>query len=228
LEPPATELPRERDMQHAPHAHRAGRTVALLALPVLTLVTSAIGAALAPTLLVTAPEVLIALDPRPTNLVLTAPVLSPLAYFGIGIVRWFVADPFLFQLGRERGPAAVAWLSPRTGKAGRLTMRLALGALDRAALLIVFIAPGPLVCLLAGVQQRMSMLRFTIANLAGTVTSLVVLRAFGGRFAAPIAMLTAFAAENVAALTIASSVVVALVLLERWRRRRIGARIASS
>lgn len=227
MEPPSTDPPRDPDGPPGPR-RSALRTAALLALPVLTLVTSAIGAALAPTLLVRSPELLIALDPRPTNLVLTAPVLSPLAYFGIGIVRWFVADPFLFQFGRERGPAAVAWLSPRTGKVGRMTMKVALGALDRAALLIVFLAPGPLVCLLVGVQQRMTLLRFSIANLAGTVVSLIVLRHFGDRFAAPIAVLTAFVAEHIAALTIASSALVAVVLLERWRRRRLGARIASS
>lgn len=197
-------------------------------MPVATLVASAIGTALSPTLLVESPALLLVLDPRPTHLVLAAPSLPVATYFAIAVVRWFVADPFFFQVGRERGPAAVAWLSPRSGKAGRWFMRVVLGALDRASPLVVFFASGPLVCLLVGVQQRMSLRTFVAIDLVGSVVTLAILRAFGDRFAAPIAVLLAFVREHLLVLTIATTLVVAIGLLVRWRRRRIGARIAAS
>lgn len=212
----------------APALRIGGRTAALLVVPVATLVASAIGTALAPTLLVESPELLLVLDPRPTHLVLAAPSLPAATYFAIAIVRWFVADPFFFQVGRERGPAAVAWLSPRSGKVGRWFMRLVLEVLDRAAPLVVFFASGPLVCLLVGVQQRMRLRTFVVLDVVGSVVTLAILRAFGDRFAEPIGVLTAFVREHLVELTVASTVLVVIVLLVRWRRRVVGARIASS
>ncbi len=70
--------------------------------------------------------------------------------------------------------------------------------------------------------------RFAIANVAGTFTVLAMFRFFGARFAEPIAAFTALVAEYLVPLTIASSVGVAVVLAIRWRRRTLGARIASS
>lgn len=204
------------------------RAAALLAVPIATLVASGVGTALAPTLLVESPATLIALDPRPTNLVLTAPALPALLFFAIGLVRWFVADPFLFVLGREHGPAALAWLEPRSGAMGRWFLRVMVRSIERAAIPVLFLFPGPLVCLLVGVQQRMTLLRFSVVNLTGSAVILAVLREFGARLAVPIAALTAFVAEHIASLTLITSAFVAVGLAVRWRRRRLGARIASS
>ena len=63
---------------------------------------------------------------------------------------------------------------------------------------------------------------------AGTVTVLAMFRLFGARFAEPIAAFTALVAEYLVPLTVASSLAVAVVLAIRWRRRSLGARIASS
>ncbi len=211
-----------------PAPHGRARSVALLVVPVATLAASAIGTGLAPTLLVESPATLIALDPRPAHLILTAPALTAFTYFAIAIVRWFVADPFLFAFGREHGPAAMAWLEPRSGPVGRWFIHTIVRSLDRFAIPIVFLFSGPLVCLLVGVQRSMTLRRFVAIDLVGSVVVLAALRAFGSRFAAPIAALTAFVAEHIAILTGVTCAFVALGLFIRWRRRTLGAHVASS
>ncbi len=203
------------------------RLIALLFLPVLTLPAGAIGAALSPKLLVSWPELLIALDPRPANLVLAASSMPLWVYYLIGTVRWFVPDPFLWVLGRERGPQAIAWTEQRFGNFGKTMVDWVMRAFDRAAFWVVFFAPGPFICLIAG-ARGMKLAPFLVANLAGTVTLLSLFMYFGDLFSGPIARLTAFVAEHVAELTIVTSVLVALSLANRYRKRRREQRAAAA
>jgi len=67
-----------------------------------------------------------------------------------------------------------------------------------------------------------------VLDVVVSVVPLATLRAFGDRFAGPIAVLLAFVRGHLLTLTIATTLLVVIALLVRWRRRVVGARIASS
>jgi len=198
------------------------RLAFLLVVPFATMIAGLVGTALAPKLLVDQPALLVALDPRPTHLILAAPTVPWALFVGIGTLRWLVADPFFFLIGAERGPAAMAWLESRSGKLGRGMIEVMRRMVDRAALPMAFFAAGPLVCVLIGMNGKMSARRFAVVNVIGTITTMVLLRLFGMQLAGPIQWLTAWIGSHVVELTLATCVIVAISLLVRWRRGVVG------
>lgn len=196
------------------------KRMALLGLvPMLTLVTSTVGAALSPTLLVQAPALLILLDPRPTHLVLAASSTSAVAFFSIAIARWLVADPFLFEMGRLRGPESLAWIEKRTGRFGRVGLRFLERVFTRASSVVVFVAPGPLVCLYAG-ARGMSWSRFAVANVAGTVASITGLWVLAGHLSSVTARLLDFIEQHLVTLTAVTVTLAILAIVSRARKAR--------
>lgn len=187
-------------------------------MPLATLIAGFIGTALSPKLLVEQPALLVALDPRPTHLILTAPTVPLYLFVIIGALRWLVADPFFFMLGTERGPAAMKWVDARSGKWGRRTIGFARRMVDRFELPMAFFAAGPLVCLLLGMNGKMSARRFAVVNVIGTICTMFLLRLVGLELAGPVAAVTSFVAAHVPELTAGSCALVAVGVVSRWRR----------
>lgn len=194
------------------------RLALLLVVPLATIIAGFVGTALSPKLLVEQPALLVALDPRPTHLILAAPAMPLYLFVVIGALRWLVADPFFFMLGSERGPAAIAWLEARSGKLGRRSIAFMRRVVDRWALPMTFFAAGPLVCLLIGMNGKMSARRFAITNVIGTICTMFLLRLVGLELAGPVAVVTSFVASHMPELTAGTCAFVAVAVFSRWRK----------
>ena len=179
-------------------------------------VAAMVGTALAPTLVVAQPLLLIALNPVLRHLVLVANQVEPAAYFVVGALRLFGPDPFHYLLGRWYGDSALAWLERKSPRAGRV-VRAVEAAFARAGLAILFLAPEGIICLLAG-AARVRPVTFIALDIAGTVCTLTLVRLFGRRYEQGIQDVLDFVEGNIVTLTAASVVLVVCSAL--WRRRR--------
>ncbi len=204
---------------------RPGRRRLLLVGACLAVIaTSAVvGNALAPTLLVRHPLLLLALNATTRHLVLTSTTIDVVPYVVVGLGRRLLEDPFLFLLGRWYGDDAIAWVDDKVG--GGAYLRAVQRHFHRVGWLLVAVVPGGVVCVLAGVS-RMRTAVFLTLNILGTLATIAVLRRFGDTFAAPIELLLAFSADNVVPLTALSLGLTALWLV--WRQRRPGAPLPES
>ena len=173
--------------------------------------------AFAPMLLERSPETLLLLAPLSRHLVLLSPSLDSATYFVLGAIGCSFPDPFSYVLGREYGQAAISWMERRSG--GAHWMRLVERAFRRAAPVVLFVAPGPLMNLLAGATGMRVPLWLAI-NLAGTATVLVLMRLSGEAFADSIFAIREFIETNVVALTVVSVGLVVAGALIRSRRAR--------
>ncbi|MDP9020090.1 MAG: hypothetical protein M3N25_04690 [Actinomycetota bacterium] len=195
---------------------RPGRRLLLVGACLAVVATAAvIGNALAPTLLVRHPLLLLALNATTRHLVLTSTSVDLVPYVVVGLGRRLLEDPLLFLLGRWYGDDAIAWLDGKVG--GGTYLRAVQRSFHRVGWLLVALAPGGVVCVLAGVS-RMRTAVFLALNVAGTLVTIALLRRFGDAFAGPIEVLLAFSADNVVALT-AVSVLLTVVWLLRRRGR---------
>ncbi len=210
--------PLDAPVRHRPHR----RTLTLLIAPIIGLIiASNVGDALATTLATTHPLTLIALNSRNRNLVLVTNQLDALSYYGVATFRLLLSDPLFFLLGYWYGEAAVQWMERRTRSFGN-TLRQMEGWFSKAGVLLVFIAPNNIVCLMAG-AAGMSVAAFFAANLAGTIVRLYLIRRVGEAFDAPIQDLLGFLADYRIPLLIISVALVAATSL--WEMRRGGGEI---
>lgn len=193
-------------------------TLKLLVAPIILLViASNVGDALATTLATTNPLALIALNARTRNLVLVTNQLDAFSYYTVATARLLVSDPLFFLLGYWYGDAAVRWMEKRTRTFGD-TLRQIERWFGKAAYPLVFLMPNNYICLFAG-AAGMSVTGFFIANIAGTVVRLYLIRRLGEAFEAPIDDLLGFLADYRIPLLVAS---VALVALVSWWETRKG------
>ncbi|HMJ12520.1 MAG TPA: hypothetical protein VK524_13945 [Polyangiaceae bacterium] len=179
-------------------------------------VAAMLGTAFAPTLVVSNPLLLIALNPVLRHLVLASNQVDAATFFAVAGLRLLGPDPFHYLLGLWYGPAALAWLERKSARAGRI-LRLVERAFARAGLLILFVAPEGIVCLLAG-AARVPPWLFVTLDVAGTLCTLTLVRLFGRRYEQGIRGVLDFIEGNILALTVASVVLVVASAL--WRRRR--------
>lgn len=222
-DPDADDVPAEHhqpprldaEVRHRPGDRR--RTLTLLVAPIIGLIiASNVGDALATTLATTHPLTLIALNSRSRNLVLVTNQLDALSYYGVATLRLLVSDPLFFLLGYWYGETAVRWMEKRTRTFGG-TMRQIEGWFGRGGLVLVFLAPNNIVCLMAGAAGvRVS--AFIAANLAGTLVRLYMIRRVGEAFDAPIQDLLGFLSDYRIPLLVLSVVLVAATTM--WELRR--------
>ncbi|MEX2292890.1 MAG: hypothetical protein WD691_03805 [Acidimicrobiales bacterium] len=192
------------------------RLTLLIAPIVVLIIASNVGDALATTLATTHPLTLIALNARNRNLVLVTNQLDALSFYGVATLRLLLSDPLFFLLGYWYGETAVQWMERRTRSFGS-TMRQMETWFGKAGLLLVFVAPNNIVCLLAG-AAGMSVSAFFAANLAGTVVRLYLIRRVGEAFDAPIQDLLGFLRDYRIPLLVVSVALVAATSL--WEVRR--------
>jgi membrane protein DedA with SNARE-associated domain len=133
------------------------------------------------------------------------------------VLRRFASDPFYYLLGRWYGDRAAAWMERRAG-AGPFAADLQRG-FARIGDLAVLLAPGALVCTLAG-ATGMPPRRFVALNLIGSIGAVVVVRLVADAAAGPLATVMRFSDDNAVWLTVVFAAVTALWLLVERRRGR--------
>ncbi len=178
----------------------------------LQLLSNLVCTALAPTLLVKAPLLLVALSPLLRHLLLTSSSVPTVPFVVTGMISMLVVDPFMYLVGRDYGREALDWLYLRMGKGARSLKKIERW-FQKAGPWVVFALPtNSFVCALAGVE-RMRLRRFIGANLAGTLTTLLTIRYFGEQLKEPIDRLLAFIGTYRVHFTIGAIVVVLLMSL---------------
>lgn len=194
------------------------RTLILLVTPIVALIAiGTVANASTSWLVANHPLALIALEARNRNLLLVANQVDLLPFVVVGVVRRMISDPLFFLLGHLYGPDALRWAERRLGGGERLVALTERG-FRRAAGAMVFLFPGALVCVLAGVTG-MRPIVFGALNLAGTLVAVLVLRAFAGILESPLERLLAWNERNVGWLT---AVLVATVAASLWWQHRRG------
>jgi membrane protein DedA with SNARE-associated domain len=195
----------EPTVQERPKPSR--RTLILLVSPIVLITTMGlVASAFTPTLATKHPLLMIALDARNRFLVLARHVdLVPFVI--VAVLRRSFSDPLFYLLGRFYGENALRWLQKKGGAGDLVPFTEKL--FKRAGYPMVFAFPGAIVCALAG-QTGMSPVGFLIANLAGTLTSVFLVRRFSSTIASPVEGLLGFFSRHIVATTAVS---VGLVLL---------------
>lgn len=207
---------------------RRRRELGLLLAPVvLYMMAMGVGVALAPVLLERQPVLLFLLAPLGRHLLLVSPALDSMTFVLVGVIGYFLVDPFMYIVGRRYGDASLVWIERRSGMMGRGARWLE-RLFRRAALPVLFVWPGPLVNLLAGASV-MRVPLWLVVNLAGTLTSVLIARWFGEALGPPIQVVRQFVEDHVVALTALSiaAVVTSLVVRRRRMRKLVNAPLAS-
>lgn len=176
--------------------------------------SAVVGNAIAPALLVSHPLLLLTLNSTTRHLVLTSTTVDVVPYVVVGLGRRMLEDPFLFLLGRWYGDDAIKWVDHKLG-GGRL-LRASQRNFHRVGWLLVALAAGGVVCVLAG-ASRMRTSTFVVIDIAGTLATIVALRHFGDAFAGPVDAIVAFSADNVGVLTALTLLATAAYLIGRRR-----------
>jgi membrane protein DedA with SNARE-associated domain len=193
----------------------ARRRLLAVSIPLGVIAAAAVvGNALAPTLVVNHPLLLLALNTTTRHLVLTSTNVDFVPYLLVGLGRRLLEDPFLFLLGRWYGDDAIAWVDAKVG--GGRFLAFVQRNFHWVGWLLVAVVPGGVVCVLAG-ASRMRTAVFLVLNVGGTVATILALRRFGDVFAGPVDATVAFVGDNVVVLTGLS---ILLTALYAFRRRR--------
>jgi len=198
----------------------ARRRLLAVSIPLGVIAAAAVvGNALAPTLVVNHPLLLLALNSTTRHLVLTSTSVDFVPYLLVGLGRRLLEDPFLFLLGRWYGDDAVAWVDAKVG--GGRFLAFVQRNFHWVGWLLVAVVPGGVVCVLAG-ASRMRTAVFLMLNVGGTVATILALRRFGDVFAGPVDATVTVVGDNVVVLTSLSIFLTGLFVLRRRRRRSPG------
>jgi membrane protein DedA with SNARE-associated domain len=190
--------------------------VLLFAIPMgITTILAWIGDAFAPTLLGSAPIILILCNPRLRNLVLTAPTLGALPFTIVAIGRLVVTDPFFYWFGRRYGDVTIRWMETKLGPGAGIVLWLE-RFFARTSLVAVTVVPNQWICLLAG-ATRMRVWVFVVCNVGGTVVRVVGIWWLGDVFSDPLLAVNDWIGDHRLQLTV---ITFAIVFVAVWRNVR--------
>lgn len=176
---------------------------------------SLLGVAFSPYLVTHWPVLLIALSPLGRHMVLVAPVVPPVVFVGVLVVRRLVFYLACFQLGRALGPWAIPWVESHSRLFGRF-LRLLERLFRRAPHAVVLVMSGPSISALAGVSGMRAGAFVPLAIASLTARMLLVLG-----FAAWIGEYVELALTRIEAHWVpATSVTLCGAVLWQLRRRR--------
>ena len=198
-------------------AHPTRRVVTLITIPLIALtVISYIGDAIAPTLVIDHPLLLMMMNPRNRNLVLVVNQVDPVTFYVVGTIRLLLTDPLWFLIGHWYGESALRWAERRTRTFGE-TLRWFERGFSKAAYPLVLIAPNNWICLFAG-AAGMRVVTFFVLNILGTIGRLILIRALGEAFEAPIDQLLEWIREYRTILLVVSIVTVVVLVTLEYRK----------
>jgi hypothetical protein len=176
-----------------------------------------VGDALFPVLVTDDHVGLILLAPNVRNFALVANALDPSTYYGVGIIRLLVTDPFYYLLGLWYGEAPIAWMERHTRVGGTLLRRFERG-FGRFAYPVLFAVPSSLTVLLAGAASvRLSMV--LLVRGTGMAARLYLIRKSGEAFEGPLDRVTELIGSYQAPLLVATTVLVVLSVVVDLRKR---------
>ncbi len=199
---------------------RRGATRTLLGAAVLVVVAGGVGDTASPVLVVHAPLLLVALNPRARNVLLASPTVAVVPLVGVSLIRRLVPIPVLYRLGRIHGDTSLAWADRRFPRSARWLRRVERW-FHRAEAPVVLLLPGMLTAYLAGSTGMREATLLLLSTLSIAVR-LAVLLVAGNVFNAPLTWLLHVVASHqwsLLALSITITVAQALRLLMRRRRR---------
>jgi hypothetical protein len=185
------------------------------------LIAGYVAAASWATLLKSNPLLLIALSPVNRYLLLTTNHLDALPYFGVGLARHLLPDPFMFLLGYWYGDRALRWINETYPVTQRLTGEDGRGLEDpthrRLLYPLAFVMPNNWVSVLAG-AARLPATTFAVLNITGTLARLALCRWIGVLLREQIEDIAAWVDRYQMPVTIASVAVVVLGIALQIRR----------
>ena len=192
--------------------------IILFAIPMaITTVLAWVGDAFAPTLLVSAPIVLIICNPRLRNLLLTAPTLGAVPFITIAVARLLLTDPFFYWFGRRYGDVSIRWMERKLGPGASIVLWLE-RFFARTSHVAVALVPNSWICLLAG-ATRMRVWVFVTLNVGGTVARVVAIWMLGDVFADPLLSFNHWIGAHRLQLTLLTFAIVGVGI---WRSMRKG------
>ena len=179
----------------------------------------------APKLLNSHPLALMALNPRYRFMVVAAPNIGLPQFLLVGVGRLMLSDPLYFFIGKLYGDRAVIWFADSMGGAdrpGNLVTTVSNWFNRSGGDLLVALACGPIVCVLAGAAQ-MKWRRFLLLNLAGTTVIVLALRLFSKALEPVIRKFLRFNNDHSTALLVVAIVGTLLVVAQgaSGMRRRV-------
>jgi membrane protein DedA with SNARE-associated domain len=190
----------------------------LFAIPMtITTIAAWIGDAFGPTLLVSAPLVLIICNPRLRNLVLAAPTLGAVPFISVAVARLVLTDPFFYWFGRRYGDEAIRWMERKLGPGATIVLWLE-RFFARTSYVAVTVIPNQWICLLAG-ATKMRVWVFVVLNIGGTVARVVAIWWLGDVFADPLLSVNHWIGDHRIQLTLITFAIVAVGV---WRSMRKG------
>jgi membrane protein DedA with SNARE-associated domain len=134
------------------------------------------------------PTLLIALNPRLRHLLLVVAAGIPAwSFFVVGFLALIAPDPLYFLLGRWYGEQGRTWMEENAGGLP-FYVRWIEKAFDRAGVVLAFVMPSALVCLLAG-SRRMSPRLFWTLDITGTIARLLLVWWLGNVLEGPLDVL---------------------------------------
>ena len=209
----ATVATEHREERRPPGRH----TLKLLVAPIVVLIViSNVGDALAPKLVEDNPLLLIAMNARNRNLILTTNQLDAVSYYAVATVRLLLSDPLFFLIGYWYGDTAITWMEQRTKSFGTM-LREWERWFTKAAYPLVFIAPNNVICLLAG-GAGMRVSTFFALNVTGTIARLYLIRRLGETFERPIDAVLDFIARYRGPLLVVSITFFTFVMIRELRQ----------
>ncbi|MFN8052889.1 MAG: hypothetical protein U0Q22_15695 [Acidimicrobiales bacterium] len=207
------------ELPSRPHPPRWVMPTAMV--PIVTvLVCGWVAGTVWPTWQRTHPLGLIALSPINRFLLLTTNRLDFWSYFGVGLGRHLLPDPFFFLLGHYFGSRALKWAAETYPSAKRLVGANGEGLEDPAHRKILyplaFLIPNNWVSLLCG-AARIPVPTFVALNVSGTLARLVLCRWLGSVFTSEISDLSDFIGRYQWAITGVSVVFVLIGMASQLR-----------
>jgi membrane protein DedA with SNARE-associated domain len=188
--------------------------LALLLTPYVAFVIAAyVGDAFGPGLINSHPLLQMFINPRNRWLLLASPNVDAVPFFVVGFFRLVLTDPIGFVIGWQYGDAAIAWAEKHTGAESSGAIQTIQRWFNKAAPLVIFIAPSFFWCILAG-ATRMRVRVFVTLNVTGTIARLVLFRVAGEAFRDELETVLEWIQRYQFPLI---GVSVALVLLQVWR-----------
>jgi hypothetical protein len=161
------------------------------------------------------PLLLIALSPLGRHMLLVAPIVDPVAFVAVAVLRRMAFYLACFQLGRGLGPSGVVWLEARAARFARF-VRWVEALFSRAPHLVVFVMAGPTVSGLAGMTGIRALPFVSLATTSLVMRMLLVL-GFAEILRGPIMQVLDWIDENWVPGTL---VLVLGTLAYQWRRIR--------
>lgn len=191
---------------------------AVFALAGFVVISSTVGAALSPYLLVQHPLLLVAIAPDGRHVVLAAPSSPAAALIVIGTARRMLAIVAGFGVGFLYGEAAVRWIEGRVPRLARL-VRFLERMFERFGLVLLFVAPLPSIGLLAG-AARTRLAGVLVAGILGQLTWMTLTVYFGDAISAWTKPLLAFLSRHLIETTIVAVALVGLQQLRAYQKRK--------